>query len=186
MLRVTLVVSASLLLFAGAATGAPQYLGVKKCKKCHLKQFKSWKKTKKSKTFELLAAGTAAEAKKKAGLDPAKDYTKDKTCLPCHTTGYGKPGGYGKSKVDKYLQGVTCEACHGPGGDFVRDDRMSNKNKKFKSADLKKQGLIVKTPEKVCKTCHNKKSPFYQPFDYAKRLKNEKGLHKRFPQKHAH
>jgi hypothetical protein len=34
------------------------------------------------------------ERKKAAGLDPAKDYTKDQECLPCHTVGYGKPGGY--------------------------------------------------------------------------------------------
>ncbi|MDQ7053398.1 MAG: cytochrome c family protein [candidate division KSB1 bacterium] len=70
------------------------FVGTQKCKKCHLKQYKSWKKTKMASTFDVLKPGVRAEAKKKAGLDPDKDYTTDKECLPCHTTGYGKPGGF--------------------------------------------------------------------------------------------
>ena len=78
---------------AKKATTEYDFVGTKNCKKCHIKQFKSWKETKMAKAFEILKPGERAEAKKKAGLDPAKDYTKEAECLACHTTGYGKPGG---------------------------------------------------------------------------------------------
>ncbi|MCP3964562.1 MAG: hypothetical protein GY719_42580, partial [bacterium] len=70
------------------------FVGTKKCKKCHLKEYKSWAETKMAKTFEVLKPEIRAEAKVAAGLDPAKDYSTDATCLPCHTTGYGKEGGF--------------------------------------------------------------------------------------------
>jgi len=71
-----------------------EYVGNKKCRKCHSKEYKSWNETAKAKTFEPLKPGQASEAKQKHNLDPAKDYTKDEGCLACHSTGYGKPGGY--------------------------------------------------------------------------------------------
>ena len=40
------------------------------------------------------------------------------SCLPCHTTGYGRPTGYSPEAEKEgapYLHGVQCEACHGPG-----------------------------------------------------------------------
>jgi len=70
------------------------YAGVKTCKKCHRKVWKTWKDTPMAESFTILKPGERAEMKTKAGLDPKKDYTKDATCLPCHTTGYGKPGGF--------------------------------------------------------------------------------------------
>ena len=59
----------------------------------------SWKKTKLFKSLETLKPTAEADkalfdAKKAAGLDPAKDYSTDAACLKCHVTGYGKDGGY--------------------------------------------------------------------------------------------
>ncbi len=80
---------------AGKSLGeGVKYVGTGACKKCHLKQYMSWKKTTMARTFDVLKPGKAVEAKTKAGLDPKKDFTKDPACLPCHTTGYGLPGGY--------------------------------------------------------------------------------------------
>ena len=82
------------------AQEAPSYVGTEACKACHFKQHRYWKKTGLAKSMESLAPTTAEadkdlfDRKTKSGLDPAKDYTKDATCLACHTTGYGKPGGY--------------------------------------------------------------------------------------------
>jgi hypothetical protein len=104
------------------------YVGTKKCKTCHLYQHKSWAKTKMAKAYETLKPGRGAEAKERSGLDVHKDYTKDESCLKCHTTGYGKPGGYAipdpKNKKAvrraKTLEGIGCESCHGPGAEYVK------------------------------------------------------------------
>ncbi|MCP4204306.1 MAG: hypothetical protein GY769_20525, partial [bacterium] len=89
------------------------FVGTKKCKKCHLKEYKSWAETRMAKTFEVLGPGISAEAKVEAGLDPAEDYTTDATCLPCHTTGYNKEGGFVDLETTPELAGVSCEMCHG-------------------------------------------------------------------------
>jgi len=156
-----------------------EYVGSKKCKKCHIKEYKSWEEGKKGKAFETLKPGQAAEGKTKGKLDPAKDYTKDATCLACHTTGYGKPGGYAvpestDEKVLKELekvQSVGCESCHGPGSEYTKlfEDIQKSK-RKYKVAELYAVGM-TKIEAPVCATCHNEKSPTYKPLDFEKQKK---------------
>ena len=182
------------------------YVGAKKCRKCHGDQQKSWKKTNMAKAFDLLKPGERAEAKVKAGLDPEKDYTRDDTCLPCHVTGWGEPGGYtippaGDSpeakkaqKAAKALEGVQCEACHGPASLVMA---YKKKNEEYKWQDLVKKGLtqgaLFPTKE-MCAKCHNEKSPFVEKgyvFDFEKR--RDEGTHRHYrmdfdhgcPHKHA-
>jgi len=50
------------------------------------------------------------DAKQRAGLDPARDYTTDAKCLECHTTGYGGVDGYPASP--DVMGCVSCESCH--------------------------------------------------------------------------
>ncbi len=153
----------------------PKYLGSKSCQKCHYKEYASWQKTAMAKSFEALKPGAAAESKKKAHLDLAKDYTQDAACVACHVTGYGKPGGYPevgrewtveeKARAPA-LEGVGCESCHGPGGDtspFKKD------NKDYKWADIAKMGAIH-PDEKTCVSCHNKKSPSFREFIFADKI----------------
>ncbi len=173
LLAVLLLASAPLLV---PAASADNYVGVKRCRVCHLNEAKSWEQTKMSKVYELLKPGAAAEAKKAHKLDPNKDYTKDSTCLGCHTTGYGK-GGFTSIEATPDLAGVTCEACHGPGGSYVKKELMSLDNREFKLADVQAAGLIL-PDEKACKNCHNEKSPFVGPgyvFDFEKR--KSQGVH---------
>lgn len=184
LLRVSLSVIAAASFVAAPALARPSYVGVKGCKKCHLKQARAWKETKMAQAFETLKPNVAADAKKKAGLDPAKDYTTEAKCLKCHTTGYGEPGGYGSGGDDKYLEGVGCEMCHGPGSEFLKDGRMTNKSKDFKSADLAEFGFVNKPTEAQCTNCHNEQSPFYKPFNFAERKKQ--GTHEHFALKHEH
>ena len=105
-------------------------------------------------------AGAAAAAKKKANLDPQKDYTHDEKCLGCHTTGYGKPGGFVSLEKTPDLVGVQCESCHGPGSEYLKEGAMTLKNKEYKRADLLKLGLVAISAETCTGQCHNTKSPF--------------------------
>ena len=171
---------------SSAFAGDFAYVGSKNCKKCHLKEHKSWAETKMAKSFDGLKAGAAVEAKKKAGLED-KDYTKDAACLGCHTTGYGKTGGFVDEASTPDLMGVGCESCHGPGGTYTEKQHMSLDNKEYKKAELVKVGLVDTVGEAQCTTCHNEKSPFAEKgkaFDFA--ANKDKGTHEHFPLKYTH
>lgn len=155
----------------------PKYEGSKSCQKCHFKEYASWQKTEMAQAFRSLKPGEKAEAKQKANLDPRKDYSRDPQCLPCHVTGYGKPGGYpavveGKEWTAEekarapLFEGVGCEACHGPG---EKTSAYKKEHKDYKWADLVKLGAIH-TDEKNCATCHNPKSPTFKEFRYDEKI----------------
>jgi hypothetical protein len=186
----------SILLFAAplavavvslAAGDEHAYIGSQKCKACHFKEYKSWAETPMAKAMETLKPGVAAEAKTKFGLDPAKDYTQDKTCLPCHVTGYGKPGGFVDMATTPALAGVGCEMCHGPGGTYTQKEYMSFQNKEYKKADLVAVGLVGEVGAAQCTVCHNEKNPAAPKgvkFDFA--AMKDKGMHEQFPLKYQH
>jgi Zn finger protein HypA/HybF involved in hydrogenase expression len=163
------------------------YVGAKACKMCHIKEHRSWADTKMAKTFEVLKAGASADKKRSAGLDPAKDYTKDAECLSCHATGYGEPGGFVNVESTPELAGVTCEACHGAGGTYVQDEYMSLKNKEYKKAEVVAVGLVDSIDTEVCAKCHNVRSPFVGDdyvFDFEAR--RDQGIHEIHPLKYQH
>ncbi len=111
-----------------------KYIGAKKCKMCHNKpekgeQFKKWATAKHSKAFNTI--------KEKNADDPK--------CLKCHSTA---------GTLDKKLiagitkeEGVSCEACHGPGSVYKSMSIMKSQEKSLKS------GLIMPVKE-VCVKCH--------------------------------
>ncbi len=179
---------------ACAADGA-EYVSQKGCKKCHFKQHRSWKKTVHANALDTLKPGERAEAKTKAGLDAAKDYTADPACLKCHVTGYGQPGGYpeykaafseDEAKLAKDNGGVGCESCHGAGslyGPYKKD------NEEYKRPDVVKLGLIVPVTADNCTGCHNSESPT-QPddyvFDFEKAKADAAAIHEHLPLKYEH
>ena len=166
------------------------YIGSKKCKKCHLKQYKSWESLKHGAALTLLEPGQASEAKSAHNLDSGKDYTKDDTCLTCHAVGFGKPGGYAvptdekAAKKAKSLAGVGCEACHGPGGGYIKVQEEIKKSKRtYKPEEMYDAGL-VKADESVCVKCHNDKGPTFdssKPFDFE--TAKDSGVHEHYPLK---
>lgn len=160
---------------AAPAGDKPSYVGDKTCQKCHFQQHKSWKKTGMAKAMKVLMPTTEAEdkglfdRKTAAKLDPAKDYTGDASCLKCHTTGYGQPGGYpvdpkkdeASQKLAALMGNVSCEACHGPGSLYVKhktEEVEKNKDAKFTFEQMAKYGL-THPDEKNCATCHNDTAP---------------------------
>ena len=127
-----------------------KYIGAEKCKMCHNKtttgqQYKKWSE--------------GPHAKAMASLNDAEK--KNPKCLKCHSTA---------ASVDQSLvgtmtveEGVSCEACHGPGSAYKSATVMRDR----KAAMAK--GMII-PDEKLCKKCHNSESPTFKGFDYAKYL----------------
>jgi formate-dependent nitrite reductase cytochrome c552 subunit len=173
------------------------YVGTKKCKSCHLDVHKSWAKTKMGLAFETLKPGHAKEAKATFGLDATKDYTTDKTCLKCHVTGYGKPGGYEipdpKNKramrKSKDLHGVGCESCHGPGSEYVKIlEEIDTSRRSYSVEELHAKGMR-KIDKNACISCHNEESPTVnpdQPFDFDKIMKEEEEAGDKASRMHMH
>lgn len=156
-------------LFAAALAGAPlaalpadaDYVGVKTCTKCHDVQGESWETTAHAKAFESLKPNTKAQAKTKAKLDPAKDYTKEKDCLGCHTTGLGQAGGYETGMAPggaKALGTVGCESCHGAGGGYRDEHGSAEKLLKKTSQKTPRKTLVDRGQnfdyERTCAVCH--------------------------------
>jgi ferredoxin len=170
---------------------SPKYLGDRVCRWCHYVQYQSMQKIRKSSTYDALKPGQRIQAKTKAGLDPARDYTQDAKCLKCHTTGYGKPGGFISMEKTPHMTGVQCEACHGPGERFTE---IMRRKYSFAHSEVEDLGHIryswhAHTPKghihgldetklPLCEEmCHNRQSPTYRPL---------KGRFKDFVKKGAH
>jgi len=84
-----------------------EHVGSNACQGCHAREFETWQASVHGRAVASL------EKKGKAG---------DASCLACHTTAFGKPGGFptGAAVADHPdLARVGCESCHGPGGDHV-------------------------------------------------------------------
>ena len=132
------------------ASDAPahEYVGATKCKICHKPEFTAWEGTPHAKAFDVLSD----EEKKK------------EECVGCHITG--------TTAKDELLEGVQCEACHGPGGDY-KSAKIMNKKKWAAEPEAHKKmameaGLIYPT-EDNCKRCHKKEgNPNFKEFDFAK------------------
>lgn len=170
-----------------APAGEIAYVGSNKCKPCHFREWKSWSATKMAKAYDSLKPGEATEAKSKAGLDPNEDFTKNPSCLRCHTTGYGQPGGFVDIESTPDRAGIGCEMCHGPGGTYTKEGYMTLKNKEYKKAELVKVGLVGEVGAEQCTVCHNKDNPFAGPdykFDFA--TEKTKGVHEHFPLRYPH
>jgi hypothetical protein len=156
------------------AAGAASHVGVKTCTKCHDVHGESWAATAHAKAFESLQSGTKAEVKKKAKLDASKDYTKDKDCLGCHSTGFGQPGGYEIGTAPggaKALGSVGCESCHGAGGGY-RDEHSKAEKKFKKTSEATPRKTLVAAGqnfdyERACATCHLNYEG--SPYKHAKR-----------------
>lgn len=187
---------------SGIASAEPAYEGRKKCGSCHRSQLESWEKTAHAKALDSLAPKAKAEAKKKAKLDPNKDYRQDQDCIGCHSTGLNQEGGYDPKEPGKYLTGVGCESCHGPGTEYRLVHRKAGQafEKKQQTAarqQLADAGQEFKFTER-CSSCHmnyegspwkgakKPHTPFTPKvdkkygFDFDKAARNDKAMHEHF------
>lgn len=145
---------------APKADASHAFVGAEKCKMCHNSpakgaQFAKWVSTKHSKAFATLGS---EEAKKVAAAKGVADPQKDAACLRCHVTAAVASK---ELLTDKYKaeEGVSCESCHGPGGDYWKMDVMKD------SARAMAAGMVLPN-EATCKGCHNPESPTFKAFDF--------------------
>lgn len=123
-----------------------RYLGIETCRRCHEDLMSRFVASRHFRAFETLRQrGASANAE----------------CLPCHTTGYGRPGGYDPEKEKEgaaYLLGVQCEECHGPGTAHTRD------------------GAYARAARQSCRECHTSKwSPDFEFETYWQRVRHRGG-----------
>ncbi|MBW1780711.1 MAG: cytochrome c family protein [Deltaproteobacteria bacterium] len=122
-----------------------RYVGSKACMECHEMEYENFKKfSKKSSSFHSVTI-------MKKGLTDEEV----KACFKCHTTGYGKPGGFTSEEETPHLKNAGCEVCHGPGSIHIESEEAE---------DIKGQLEL-----KDCETCHNAervKAFNYKPLIY--------------------
>lgn len=110
------------------------YVGVEACKECHEAQYKNFMKSSKKATSDKSVKIMASDLS-----------TNDlKECYSCHTTGYGKPGGFVSYESTPELAIAGCEVCHGPGKNHIENSGSID--------DIKR-----KATEEDCAECHSEK-----------------------------
>jgi peroxiredoxin len=133
------------------------YVGSQACQSCHAAEFETWSK------HPHANAVASLEAKGAAGKSE---------CLTCHTTAFGRPGGFPKeAKPADHadLARVGCESCHGPGGDHV-------------GPDAARVGTIVSLTDKcdscvilqICGSCHDQANDPGFEFEVEKKIEAQK------------
>ena len=90
--------------FDGVSRATAVYVGEARCGVCHLAAEQAWTLSHHARAYETLQTQQRA-------FDPS--------CLRCHSTGLGHPGGFSGAASTPELRGVGCESCHGPGSDHV-------------------------------------------------------------------
>jgi peroxiredoxin len=134
------------------------YVGSQACRGCHAAEHATW-----SESPHAHAVDTLEAVRKQGNPD----------CLRCHTTGFGRPGGFpakGQVAQNEDLASVGCESCHGPGGDHVAEGAA-------------RIGTIVSLGDKcdscvilqICGACHDEAND--PGFDFEVKEKIEKQRH---------
>lgn len=125
---------------------AHEYVGNKKCKMCHKAEFTAWEATSHAKAFDVLSDEEKAKPE----------------CVKCHITGV--------TAKDETIEGVGCEACHGPGSDYKSAKIMSKKKWAADPETYKKMAIeagLVYPTEETCVKCHTKEgNPNFKPFNF--------------------
>ena len=81
------------------------FLGAESCRECHQEIFDQWQTTNHAHGYDILVA-------------QSREFDRD--CTPCHTTGFGQPGGFVSLTATPDLIHIQCESCHGFGADHAK------------------------------------------------------------------
>ena len=113
---------------AEKAKEEPYYVGMEKCKECHPEHVESYYSWKYSKNFRVIQM-------RKKDHDP--------NCVPCHTTGYEKPGGFVSVEETPGMVNKQCECCHGPASLHL------------KAPTKREHQETLSIPRNICTECHS-------------------------------
>jgi hypothetical protein len=115
-------------LLSAQTSSQRSYVGSEACKDCHQSEYRSYNAfAKKSRSFKSID-------KMREHLTPAEF----RGCLPCHTTGYGEPGGFQSEQQTPDLKNAGCEVCHGPGSRHVITGEAADIEGSLTSADCER------------------------------------------------
>jgi hypothetical protein len=142
----------------GVKTDAPRYVGSKVCTQCHAgadhgQQDILWMRSRHAHAYWRLGSDWALYlAKLRPHYQDLDDPISDTRCSLCHVTG---------SQDDETLfdpsfrpqEGVSCEACHGPGSNYATVEAMTDRE-----AFLAAGGRIP--AETTCRSCHRNSENF--------------------------
>jgi hypothetical protein len=113
-----------------AAAVEGTYIGSQSCSECHAEAYASYQQnSQKSHSFGSVKI-----------MMPKLTAEEIRECYACHTTGYGRPGGFVSEEKTPNLANAGCEVCHGPGA----------RHAETQSAEDIKGKLTVKD----CVVCH--------------------------------
>ncbi len=116
------------------------YVGSKVCMECHEHEYENF-------------MNSAKKANSYGSIKVMKSKLTDeeyKSCFECHTTGYGKVGGFISEKKTPELKNAGCEVCHGPGSLHAESNDIEDIKYELSLED--------------CTGCHN--SDRVQSFDF--------------------
>ena len=110
-----------------------RYVTSRICSSCHSGDsvnfvYEKWEASAHAKAYQTLKTEKAKKIADKLGI---KNHLESQKCLRCHVT----KGGIGKH-ID-IEEGVSCEACHGPGSKYIMRDIMSDRKKSKQKGLLK-------------------------------------------------
>jgi mono/diheme cytochrome c family protein len=121
-----------LLCHANGSARSERYVGSKVCAECHETEYSNYSKFSKK--------ASSAQSVQTMASDLTSEELKE--CYACHTTGYGKPGGFVSYEQTPQMGNAGCEVCHGPGYDHADSGG---------DPELIKGKLDMND----CETCHN-------------------------------
>ena len=148
--------------WAADALDVSRYVGVAKCKSCHKKeligdQHASWLGGPHARAYRTLTNAESQSITERMGI-PGPANRAD-ACLTCHSTAFGLS--QDRTEFTIALEdGVQCESCHGPGSLYRKKKIMSD----LENAQSK--GLWDADDLVLCRTCHNERSPTFDPKRY--------------------
>jgi len=124
-------------------------------------QKEKWMESGHFRAFETLKTDQAKKAAEEAGL--TADPTEAPECLKCHTTGYGLDAARFQKGFVKD-DGVTCEACHGPGSGYWKPAVMKDHAKSVAAG-------LTEITEETCTICHKAEgNAHFKGFNYEEAL----------------